>query len=163
MKPQKRLKAMSHWKEVFQIPTVIYFPALLLSIAITALSFIIEPFSTSYFLGGILATALFTILIFIAIFIPAVRASVIRRDAINTVATVVKKEKRSHWIGTLEPNNRTRVSRTVITFEFTPEGSTSPLLFEADVKRVTPSMQAGKTMKISYSRSNPRIIKLPGE
>jgi hypothetical protein len=163
MKPQKRLKPMSSWKEVFQIPTVIYIPALLFSIAITVLSLFIEPFSMGYFLGGTLAAILFAILIFFAIVIPAIRAGIIKQDAINTVATVVKKEKRSRWIGTLEPDNRTQVPFTAITFEFTPEGSTSSLQIEADVQRITPSMQEGKTMKISYSRSNPRIIKLPGE
>ena len=163
MKPQKRLKPLSNWKEVFQIPTVIYFPALLLSIAITVLSLFVKPFSMSYFLGGILAATLFVILIFLAIVIPLIRASIIKRDAVNTIATVVKKEKRSRWIGTLEPDNRTQVPLTTITFEFTPEGSTSSLQIEAEVQKITPSMQEGKTMKISYSRSNPRIIKLPGE
>jgi len=163
MKPQKRLKPMSSWKEAFQIPTVIYIPALLFSIAITVLSFFIEPFSMVYFLGGILAAILFAILIFFAIVIPAIRTGIIKQDAINTVATVVKKEKRSRWIGTLEADNRTQVPFTAITFEFTPEGSTSALQIEAEVQKITPSMQEGKTMKIFYSRSNPRIIKLPGE
>jgi hypothetical protein len=163
MKPQKRLKPMSSWKEAFQIPTVIYFPALLLSIAISVLSFFIKPFSMGYFLGGILATILFAILIFLAMVIPAIRASIIKQDAVNAVAIVVKKEKRSRWLGTLEPDNRTQVSLTTITLEFTPEGSTSSLQIEAEVQKITPSMQEGKTMKISYSRSNPRIIKLPGE
>jgi hypothetical protein len=154
---------MNHWKEIFQIPTVIYIPAFLLSIAITVLSLFIEPFSMSYFLGGIVAAILFAILIFFAIVTPAIRAGVIRQDAVNAVATVIKKEKRSRWIGTLEPDNQTQVSLTVITFEFTPEGSPSSLQIEAEVQKITSSMQEGKTMKISYSKSNPRIIKLPGE
>jgi hypothetical protein len=163
MPPKKRLKPMSGWKEIFQIPTIIYFPALLVSSIIFVLSFFIEPFSMIYFFGGILAALLFTILIYFAIVIPAIRASILKQDAINTIATVLKKEKRSRWIGTIEPGNRSQVSFTTITFEFVPEGSTSPLQIEAEVQKVTPSMQEGKTMKISYSKSNPRIIRLPGE
>lgn len=163
MKSQKRLEVIGHWKEILQIPTVIYFPALLLSIAISVLSFFVEPFSVGYLAGGILATLLFAFLVFARIVIPTMRAGVLKRDGVSGTASVVKREKRSRLIGTLEPGNLMGVSFTVVTFEFTPEGSTSPLQLEAEVKRVTASMQEGKTMKITYARSNPRIVKLPGE
>ncbi len=82
---------------------------------------------------------------------------------INSTAVVIKKEQRQRWLSTLEPSNRIQVPTTVITFEFTPEGATSPLQLEAEVQRVTASMQVGKTVKITYARANPRIVKLPGE
>jgi hypothetical protein len=163
MKPQKRLRPMNSMKEIFQIPTIIYFPALLLSIAISAISFFVKPFSVGYLAGGIFAALVFAILIFMNIVIPATRASTLKRNGINGTAIVTKKEKRSRWISTLEPNNRITTSAFVITFEFTPEGSKSSLQLEAEVPRVTTSMQEGKTMKIVYARNNPRIVKLPGE
>ena len=163
MNPKKRLKSMSSWKEMFQIPTVLYFPALLVSIAVATLSFFVEPFSMGYFAGGLVAAAAFVFLIFFSIVIPAARASELNREGISTTALVIKKEKRSRFIGTIDPNNRTQVSFTVITFEFAPEGANSPLRLEAEVAKVTPSMQEGKTMKIIYAKSNPRIVRLPGE
>lgn len=163
MKPQKRLEAMRSWKEAFQIPTILYFPALLLSLAIAGLSFFVEPFSVRYFAGGIFAAVLFFILIFVSVVIPALRANALKQNGVHGSAVVVKKETRSKFIGTLEPENRMGVSVSVITFEFTPEGRTSPLRLEAEVKRVAASMQEGKTLKIAYAKNNPRIVKLPGE
>ncbi len=163
MKPKKRLKPLSSSKEIFRIPTIIYFPAFLVSLAVAVLSFFAEPFSTTYLAGGIISTLLFAALIFFGVILPAMHASTLKRDGVSGTAKVIKNEKRSRLIGTLEPDNRVRVSSIVITFEFSPEGSTFPLLLEADVERVTASMQEGKTMRITYSKANPRIVELPGE
>lgn len=163
MNPKKRLEPMRGLKEIFQIPTIIYLPAFLLSIAITIMSFFVQPFSAGYAIGGIFAATLFFILILVSIVIPAARAAILKRDGIHGTAIVIKKEQRTRWLSTLEPSNRIQVPTSVITFEFTPEGSTSPLQLEAEAQKVTASMQAGKTMKITYARTNPRIVKLPGE
>lgn len=163
MRPQKRLKAMKNWKEIFQIPTIFYFPAFLLSMAVAALSFFVEPFAVEYLAGGLVAAGLFALLIFVGIVLPAARASMLKREGISTTALVVKQEKRSRSTGTLDPDNRIQTSFTVITFEFTPEGANSPLQMEAEVAKVTSSMQEGKRIKITYAKSNPRIVRLPGE
>lgn len=163
MKPKKRLESMNSWKEIFQIPTVLYFPGLMISIAIAALSFLVEPFSIGYLAGGVIAIALFGILIVFSIILPAARASALKQDGIQTQALVIKKEKRSRFAGTLDPGNRIQTSFTVVAFEFTPQGANSPLQIEAEVAKVTASMQEGKMMKITYAKSNPRIIRLPGE
>lgn len=149
------------FKEIFAVPKVILILALFISCVIVALSMVTEDIPLEITCGAAVTAAIFAGLVSYTVSFPIMYKSVLDRTGAEGTATILKKEKHSDAL--ITPDYITSTTSIHITFEFTPEGRSAPLQLTAEVKRVTSTMQEGKTMKIVYAKSNPRIVKLPGE
>jgi hypothetical protein len=157
MNAQKRLRPMMSASEVFRIPQVLFIPALLGSCALIPLNFLAEPPSMQVAVGAAFAALIFAALTYFVWVIPVLSALRLHRDGADGSATILKKEKRPRTFFTA--NYNMRLTDNYITFEFTPQGAATPLRLEAEIGRMPPNLAEGKTAKIRYSASNPRIVK----
>lgn len=161
MKPQKRIRPLMGAKEIFSMPTVLLIPAMLISCTLAPLILIEGSLPKSNVIGAAFAGLVFAGLTIFIIGIPAVYAIILAQSGMDGTATILEKEKRS---GTLiTPDYNTRTTSTYVIFEFTPQGSSTPLQLEADVTKIGSKLSEGKTVKIHYAKSNPRIVKFAGE
>ena len=159
--PTKRIRPLISVGEAFRMPQVIFYPALLVSLALIPMSLLVKPFSIGTLIGSVIASALFAGLILFVVIIPAINASRLKSHGIDGTAVILNKEKRSRTLITEQYN--TLVAASYVTFEFTPQGASEPILLEAEVERIYSKLQEGKTAKIRYASSNPRIVKFIGE
>ncbi len=162
MSPQKRIRPMMSVHEVFRIPQIILIPALLVSCALIPLSLAAgTPSTLQYFLGASFAILVFGGLILFTIVIPAINAAILKRSGVDGTARILKKEKRGRILFTATSNMA--MSDSWVTFEFTPQGAEAPLALEAEISKGYGKLQEGKTAKIRYAASNPRIVRFEGE
>ena len=161
MNAQRRRRPLMSIKEVFSIPQIILLPAMLVSCAIIALSFLTDPVSTSTAIGAAFATFVFGALVFFVLVVPAIYAFILKQSGRDGTATIIKKEKRSRTLITADYN--TISTSNYVTFEFVPQGTSTPIRIEAEVGKVSSKLTEGKTAKIRYAASNPRIVKFIGE
>lgn len=89
---------------------------------------------------------------------PFLYMSTLIRYGVDGSAIIIKRETRSGELITPD-----YTASTAVIFEFTPEGSTQPIQLVARVQKIGSMLSEGKTVKIRYARSNPRIVKFEGE
>lgn len=160
MKPASRLQPLFGVGQVFEMPTLVTALGLLASLGIAAASLLDESVR-GYFLPGLgLAVVFFLILVFL-LFIPLLRAIQLRQDGQQASALVLKTEKRSRLL--IESNTTNILVDDYAVLEFTPQGANQPTQIDTWVGRVARKVKEGKTVKITYSLSNPRIFKIDGE
>jgi hypothetical protein len=161
MKTQKRIRPLMRVGEVFQIPQIFLIPSMLVSCGLIPLSMMADSVPSGTIVGAASAAALFGILVFFVLVIPAVNAFILQQNGVETTATIVKKEKRGRWLMTSDTS--ARMLDSYVTFEFTPANSSAPLRLEAEVGKIYSRLSEEKAVKIRYAKSNPRIVKFIGE
>ncbi len=161
MNAQKRIRPMMSVSEVLRIPHVLPVPALLISCALIPLSFLAEPPSMQTTIAAGFAALIFAALTYFLLVIPALGALRLRRDGVEGTATILKKERRSRTL--ITPDYRMSASDGYVTFEFTPQGASAPLRLEAEPGRAFSKLAEGKTAKIRYAASDPRIVRFSNE
>ncbi len=147
--------------EAFQIPQIFLIPGMLVSCGLIPLSLTAESVPPGTVIGAGFAAAVFGVLAFFALAIPAFNAFLLQQNGVETTAVIVKKEKRGRWLMTSDAS--VRMLDSYVAFEFTPENSSAPLRLEAEVGKIYSRLSEGKAVKIRYAKSNPRIVKFIGE
>ena len=161
MNSQKRLRPFMGIKEVFSIPQVILLPAMLVSCAIIPLSLLTDQLPKNILIGAIFAALTFGTLTIFLIVLPAVYAFILKQNQIEGTAIIVKKEKLSRMAIGADYNYASTYN--YFTIEFTPQGAPTPIQIGAEVVKISSRLTEGKTVKIVYAGSNPRIVKFVGE
>lgn len=161
MNARNRLRPLMGIKEVFSIPQIILVPALCLSCVIIPLSLLTDQLPKNTIMGAIVAVLVFGVLTIYLLVIPAIYALILKQKQIEGTATIVKKEKRSRTVyGSTSDFGSTY---NYYTIEFTPQGASTPIQIGAEVGTIASRLTEGKTVKIVYASSNPRILKFAGE
>jgi hypothetical protein len=161
MKIQKRIRPLMRVGEVFQIPQIFLIPGMLVSCGLIPLSLMADSVPSGTVIGAGFAAVVFGILVFFVVALPVIYAIILSQNGVETTAAIIKKEKRGRWLMTSDSS--VRMLDSYVTFEFTPANSSAPLRLEAEVGKVYTRLSEGKTAKIRYARSNPRIVKFIGE
>ena len=147
--------------EVFRIPQIILIPAMLISCALTPLSLLDGSIPANTTIAAILAAIIFSTLVVFVLVIPALNAFTLKQNGIDGTATIIRKELRARIL--ITPDYRGINHARIITFEFIPQGTSASLRLEAEVEKVYSKLTEGKSAKIRYAASNPRIVKFIGE
>lgn len=147
--------------EIFSIPKIFLIPAFSVSCALIPLIMIEGSLPPGYAAGAAIAALVFGGLTLFTVIIPAFNAYLLYQSGVDGEAVILKREKRSQTL--ITPDFNTITTSTYVTFEFTPQGSSSPLQLEAEGGKFSSKLKEGKTAKIRYAASNPRIVKFIGE
>lgn len=161
MNTGKRIRPLMGIGDIFSIPRILFIPAFLISCALMPLIWIEGSLPKSNLLGAGFAALAFGGLTLFGIIIPAINALTLKRNGIDGTATIIKKEKRARTL--ITPDYNTVATATYVTFEFIPQGASTPLRLEAQAGKISSKLREGKTAKIRYAASNPRIMKFDGE
>lgn len=161
MKTQKRIRPMMGFGEVFRIPQIVLIPAALISCALAPLIVWEGSLPISTAIGAGFAALVFGILVLFVLVVPAIYAVILASSGVDGTAAILNKEKRARTL--ITPQYRGSQTDSYVTFEFTPQGASTPIRLEAEVGKLYSKLQEGKSAKIRYAKSNPRILKFIGE
>jgi hypothetical protein len=161
MKTQKRIRPLVGVGEIFRVPQVILVPAALISCALAPLIWWEGSLPNTTIIGAVFAAFIFGILTFFMLVVPAIYALILSQSGVEGIATIINKEKRARTL--ITPQYRGTQTDSYVTFEFTPQGASTPIRLEAEVGKLYSKLQEGKSAKIRYANSNPRILKFIGE
>jgi len=161
MNSKKRLRPLMSVGELFRMPQVILIPAFLFSCALIPFSIFAEGIPTSTIVGAFGATFVFFVITFLIVILPILYALLLSQSSIEEKASILRKEKRARTL--MMPDYKMRTKDRVVTFEFTPQGSSEPIRLEAEVGSIYSKLSEGKTAKIKYAKANPRIVKFIDE
>jgi hypothetical protein len=156
MKPEKRIRPLMSIREIFSIPRIFLIPAMLLSCVLFAMSGYSDSVSENTMIGWFFVAMVFIGLTSYMISFPFMHMGTLIRTGMDGTAKIIATEEQ-------EETFLTPATATLITFEFTPQGTSTPIQLTAKVTGLEPKLQVGRMVKIRYAKTNPRIVKFDGE
>ena len=161
MNTRQRIRPLMSLMELFTIPRVLLLLALLLSCSPIVLGVLTETVPMNLIYGGACVAVLLGGFVSYLISFPLMYMFVLQASGAEGTATILKNEQLSESSSaSVQEIGKTA---SLVTFQFTPVGATTPVQLTAKVKDIGSNLYVGKTAQIRYAQRNHRLVKFIGE
>lgn len=161
MNTRQRIRPLMSLMELLSIPRVLLLLALLIACSPIVLGVLTETVPMNLIYGGACVAVLLGGFVSYVISFPLIYMFVLQASRVEGTATILKNEQLSE--ASSASVQEIEKTASLVTFQFTPVGATTPVQLTAKATDIGASLHVGKTAQIRYAQRNQRLVKFMGE